>query len=84
MGLAGAASVGLKGGFLGVLLFGCAQRARRSARRRLKKTARCGVPISPQNRGAADQLGDIARAENWRNPESLLGMVNVEKRPDAM
>ena len=27
----------------------------------------CGVPISPQSRGATDQLGDIARAENWRN-----------------
>ena len=23
----------------------------------------CGVPISPQSRGATDQLGDIARAE---------------------
>jgi hypothetical protein len=27
----------------------------------------CGVPISPQGRSATDKLGDIARAENWRN-----------------
>jgi hypothetical protein len=27
----------------------------------------CGVPISPQSRGATDQLGDIVRAENRRN-----------------
>jgi hypothetical protein len=28
----------------------------------------CGVPISPQCRSATDELGDVARAENWRNP----------------
>jgi hypothetical protein len=35
----------------------------------------CGVPISPQCRSATDELGDVARAENWRNPEgaSCLG-----------
>jgi hypothetical protein len=33
----------------------------------------CGVPFSPQSRGATDQLGDIARAENWRNPGGKKG-----------
>ena len=38
----------------------------------------CGVPISPQCRSATDKLGDIARAENWRNPEGVtcVGFFN--------
>ena len=34
----------------------------------------CGVPISPQCRCATDKLGDIARAENWRNPEGVSSL----------
>ena len=34
----------------------------------------CGAPISPQCRSAPRKLGDIARAENWRNPEGVSSL----------
>jgi hypothetical protein len=40
----------------------------------------CEVPISPQSRGATDQLGDIARAENWRNLGGKKGSQPLFRR----
>ena len=37
----------------------------------------CGVPISPQCRSATGKLGDIARAENWRNPEGVSSLGHL-------
>ena len=34
-------------------------------------------PISPQCRSAPRKLGDIARAENWRNPEGVSSLGHL-------
>ena len=36
-------------------------------------------PSAGHSRSATDKLGDIARAENWRNPEGMssLGILGV-------
>jgi hypothetical protein len=34
-------------------------------------------PSAGRSRGATDQLGDIARAENWRNPEGVSSLGHL-------